>query len=42
LADPPHVRRRGGRTANGADADHFMNHVKRVLIEESWSELEAF
>ncbi len=30
------------RLVDGADADHFMNHVKRVLLEETWSELEAF
>ncbi len=30
------------RIIDGADADHFMNHVKRTLEEESWSELDAF
>ena len=30
------------RLVDGADADHFMNHVKRTLVEESWSELDAF
>ncbi len=30
------------RLVDGADADHFMNHVKRSLLEESWSELDAF
>ncbi|MEE8137548.1 MAG: 2-oxoglutarate dehydrogenase, E2 component, dihydrolipoamide succinyltransferase [Thermoanaerobaculia bacterium] len=30
------------RLVDGADADHFMNHVKRTLIEETWSELDAF
>ncbi|MFQ5350205.1 MAG: 2-oxo acid dehydrogenase subunit E2 [Thermoanaerobaculia bacterium] len=30
------------RLVDGADADHFMNSVKRTLIEERWSELDAF
>ncbi len=30
------------RIVDGADADHFMNHVKRTLEEETWSELDAF
>ena len=30
------------RLVDGADADHFMNSVKRTLAEESWSELDAF
>jgi 2-oxoglutarate dehydrogenase E2 component (dihydrolipoamide succinyltransferase) len=30
------------RLVDGADADHFMNAVKRTLLEEPWSELEAF
>ncbi len=30
------------RLVDGADADHFMNAVKKALAEESWSELEAF
>ena len=30
------------RLVDGADADHFMNSVKRTLVEESWSELDAF
>ncbi len=30
------------RTVDGADADHFMNDVKRTLEEENWSELDAF
>ena len=30
------------RLVDGADADHFMNSVKRTLTEESWSELDAF
>ncbi len=30
------------RLVDGADADHFMNHVKRTLIEETWSEIDAF
>ncbi len=30
------------RLVDGADADHFMNHVKRTLVEETWSELDAF
>jgi len=30
------------RLVDGADADHFMNDVKRVLLEETWSELDPF
>ncbi len=30
------------RLVDGADADRFMNDVKRVLLEESWSELDPF
>ncbi len=30
------------RIVDGADADHFMNDVKRTLEEENWSELDAF
>ncbi len=30
------------RIIDGADADHFMNDVKRTLLEETWSELEPF
>ncbi len=30
------------RLVDGADADHFMNAVKRTLVEETWSELESF
>jgi 2-oxoglutarate dehydrogenase E2 component (dihydrolipoamide succinyltransferase) len=30
------------RLVDGADADRFMNHIKRTLVEESWSELDAF
>jgi 2-oxoglutarate dehydrogenase E2 component (dihydrolipoamide succinyltransferase) len=30
------------RLVDGADADHFMNHLKRTLLEESWSELDGF
>jgi 2-oxoglutarate dehydrogenase E2 component (dihydrolipoamide succinyltransferase) len=30
------------RLVDGADADHFMNSVKKTLAEESWSELDAF
>jgi 2-oxoglutarate dehydrogenase E2 component (dihydrolipoamide succinyltransferase) len=30
------------RLVDGADADHFMNSVKKMLAEESWSELDAF
>jgi 2-oxoglutarate dehydrogenase E2 component (dihydrolipoamide succinyltransferase) len=30
------------RIIDGADADHFMNDVKRTLEGESWSELDAF
>jgi 2-oxoglutarate dehydrogenase E2 component (dihydrolipoamide succinyltransferase) len=28
------------RLVDGADADHFMNHLKRTLVEETWSELD--
>jgi 2-oxoglutarate dehydrogenase E2 component (dihydrolipoamide succinyltransferase) len=28
------------RLVDGADADHFMNHIKRTLVEETWSELD--
>jgi len=30
------------RLVDGADADHFMNNLKRTFLEESWSELDAF
>ncbi len=30
------------RLVDGADADHFMNHVKKTLVEETWSELDSF
>ncbi|MCP4203702.1 MAG: 2-oxoglutarate dehydrogenase, E2 component, dihydrolipoamide succinyltransferase [bacterium] len=30
------------RLVDGADADHFMNDVKRTLAEETWSELDPF
>jgi len=30
------------RLVDGADADHFMNSIKKTLIDESWSELDAF
>lgn len=30
------------RLVDGADADHFMNDVKRTLTEETWSELDPF
>ena len=30
------------RLVDGADADHFMNSMKKTLVEESWSELDAF
>ena len=30
------------RLVDGADADHFMNSVKKTLAEERWSELDAF
>jgi len=30
------------RLVDGADADHFMNHVKRTLVEETWGELDPF
>ncbi len=30
------------RLVDGADADHFMNDVKRTLAEETWGELDPF
>lgn len=30
------------RLVDGADADAFMNDVKRTLVEETWSELDPF
>jgi 2-oxoglutarate dehydrogenase E2 component (dihydrolipoamide succinyltransferase) len=30
------------RLVDGADADHFMNAVKKVLEEDTWSELQPF
>lgn len=30
------------RVIDGADADHFMNDVKRTLEEETWGELDPF
>ncbi len=30
------------RLVDGADADHFMISIKKTLVEESWSELDAF
>ena len=30
------------RLVDGADADHFMNHVKDTLETDSWTELEAY
>ena len=30
------------RLVDGADADHFMNHMKQTLQDETWSELDAF
>ncbi|MDX1502823.1 MAG: dihydrolipoamide acetyltransferase family protein, partial [Thermoanaerobaculia bacterium] len=30
------------RLVDGADADHFMNDVKKVLEEDPWTELDAF
>lgn len=30
------------RLVDGADADHFMNDVKRTLADETWSELDPF
>ncbi len=30
------------RLVDGADADHFMNDVKRTLTQENWSELDPF
>jgi len=30
------------RLIDGAEADSFMNHLRRTLLEESWSELDSF
>ncbi len=30
------------RLVDGADADQFMNHMRQTLLEETWSELDAF
>lgn len=30
------------RLIDGAEADSFMNHLQRTLLEESWSELDSF
>ena len=30
------------RLVDGAEADSFMNHLRRTLLEESWSELDSF
>jgi pyruvate/2-oxoglutarate dehydrogenase complex dihydrolipoamide acyltransferase (E2) component len=30
------------RLVDGADADHFMNDVKKVLEDDSWAELESY
>ena len=30
------------RLVDGADADQFMNHIKRTLIAETWGELDSF
>jgi len=30
------------RLVDGADADRFMNDVKKVLEEDTWTELEAY
>ena len=30
------------RLVDGADADQFMNHIGQTLLEETWSELDAF
>jgi 2-oxoglutarate dehydrogenase E2 component (dihydrolipoamide succinyltransferase) len=30
------------RLVDGADADAFMNDIKRTLVEETWSELDPF
>ncbi|MFQ5527666.1 MAG: 2-oxoglutarate dehydrogenase, E2 component, dihydrolipoamide succinyltransferase [Thermoanaerobaculia bacterium] len=30
------------RLVDGADADHFMNDIKRTLTQETWSELDPF
>ena len=30
------------RLIDGAEADSFMNHIRRTLLEETWSELDSF
>jgi pyruvate dehydrogenase E2 component (dihydrolipoamide acetyltransferase) len=30
------------RLVDGADADRFMNHMQQTLLDEAWSELDAF
>ena len=30
------------RLVDGAEADSFMNHLRRTLLEETWSELDSF
>lgn len=30
------------RLVDGADADHFMNDVKKSLLDDSWSELDPY
>ena len=30
------------RLVDGADADQFMIHRRQTLLEETWSELDAF
>ena len=30
------------RLVDGADADHFMNDVKRMIEQDTWGELEPF
>ncbi len=30
------------RLVDGADADQFMNHIRQTLLDETWSELDAF
>jgi 2-oxoglutarate dehydrogenase E2 component (dihydrolipoamide succinyltransferase) len=30
------------RLIDGAEADSFMNHLRRTLLEETWSELDSF
>ena len=30
------------RLIDGAEADSFMNHLRRTLLDESWSELDSF